>query len=142
MLPSRLRLSLISLKKDLYLAAQHGRLVGAMLGGVLLKHPPPAKELTVPRYFIHLRNKDLWLEDCEGMDLPDLQAALKATQNANQDLLISLGGVYGLEFEITDHDGRILLKVPVQENRKDQPLSQRQDAQKEHLSFDIEAVLH
>jgi len=68
----------------------------------------------MPRYFFHLRNPDLWLEDCEGRDLPDLHAALKETQKANRSLPAALDGVHGLEFEITDSQGFTRLRVPVQ----------------------------
>ena len=69
----------------------------------------------MPRYFIHLRNPDLWLEDCEGRDLPDLHAALEETQKANRGFPAVLDGVHGLEFEITDCQGYTRLRVPVQQ---------------------------
>jgi hypothetical protein len=74
-----------------------------------------AKDALMPRYFFHLRNSDLWLEDCEGRDLPDLHAALEETQTANRNLPAVLDGVYGLEFEITDSQGYTRLRVPVQQ---------------------------
>jgi hypothetical protein len=73
------------------------------------------KDVLMPRYFIHLRSPDLWLEDCEGRELPDLHAALKETQTANRSLPAVLDGVYGLEFEITDSQGYTRLRVPVQQ---------------------------
>ncbi len=73
------------------------------------------KDVLMPRYFIHLRNPDLWLEDCEGRELPDLHAALAETQTANRSLPAALDGVHGLEFEITDSQGYTRLRVPVQE---------------------------
>ena len=76
--------------------------------------PSPAKDVLMPRYFFHLRNPDLWLEDCEGRDLPDLHAALEETQTANRSLPAVLNGVYELEFEITDSQGFTRLRVPVQ----------------------------
>ena len=74
-----------------------------------------AKDVLMPRYFFHLRSPDLWLEDCEGRDLPDLHAALEEIQKANRSLPAALDGVYGLEFEITDSQGFTRLRVPVQE---------------------------
>ena len=74
-----------------------------------------AKDVLMPRYFIHLRNPDLWLEDCEGRDLPDLHATFEETQKANRSLPAVLDGVHGLEFEITDSQGYTRLRVPVQE---------------------------
>ena len=71
----------------------------------------------MPRYFIHLRNPDLWLEDCEGRDLPDLHAALAETQKANNSLPAVAEGSYGLEFEIMDSEGFVRLRVPVQKTQ-------------------------
>jgi hypothetical protein len=62
-----------------------------------------------------LRHPDRWLEDCEGIELPNLEAALEETQKANRDLLIDLDDKSGWAFEIADGDGTTLLTVPVQE---------------------------
>src|ERR687894_810638 len=63
------------------------------------------KDVLMPRHFIHLRSPDLWLEDCEGWDLPDLHAAWEETQKANRSLPAALDEGHGLEFEITDSQG-------------------------------------
>jgi hypothetical protein len=96
----------------------------------------------VPRYFFHLRNEDLWLEDCEGTDLPDLPAALDRTQKANWNTIVPLDGVYGLEFEITDSEGRTLLKVPVQSTSSVRHLPSRPHAQDVRQSSAAGVVLH
>jgi hypothetical protein len=46
----------------------------------------------MPRVFVHLRYADIWLEDCEGVDLPDLSAALEQAQKANRTLVIPYTG--------------------------------------------------
>ena len=72
----------------------------------------------MPRYYFHLRNQEDLLEDHEGMDLPDLKAALEEALRVDQDLALDPAGIYDLEFGITDSTGKTLLKVPVQERRR------------------------
>ena len=67
----------------------------------------------MPRFFFHLRDHENLHEDTEGMDLPDLHAALNETLRSEQELVNEPLGVEGLEFEITDSSGRTVLKVPV-----------------------------
>jgi hypothetical protein len=69
----------------------------------------------MPRFFFHITNKDILLEDCEGADLPDLYAALGRVLHTLQELASDPAGVCGLEFVITDRSGRTLLRVPVPE---------------------------
>ncbi len=69
----------------------------------------------MPRYFFHLSNKDILLEDCEGRDLPDLRAALEEVLKVHGELGQDLSEAYGLEFVVADSQGRTLLKVPVLE---------------------------
>jgi hypothetical protein len=107
-----------------------------------LDPPSRAKDVLMPRYFIHLRNPDLWLEDCEGRHLPDLHAALKETQTANRSLPAALDGVYGLEFEITDSQGFTLLKVPVQWMQRPDALPVVYDGQEQGHSPSSAAILH
>jgi hypothetical protein len=72
----------------------------------------------MPRYFFHLSNKDILLEDCEGRDLPDLRAALEEVLKVHQELGPDLSEAYGLEFVVSDCQGRALLKVPFPETRQ------------------------
>ena len=67
----------------------------------------------MPRFFFHIGNKDLLLEDCEGADLPDLHAALGKVLHTLPELALGLSEVCGLEFVIADSSGHTLLKVPV-----------------------------
>ena len=71
----------------------------------------------MPLFFFHLRDQNYLHQDAEGMDLPDLHAVLEEALRAKRELAVEPVGTYGLEFEITDCQGRTLLKVPVQERR-------------------------
>ena len=72
----------------------------------------------MPRYFFHLRSQATQIEDSEGMELPNLNAALEEVLKVDRDLTADPAGVYSLEFRITDSSGRTLLKVPLQERRR------------------------
>ncbi len=72
----------------------------------------------MPRYFFHLSNRDILLEDCEGKDLPDLQTALDEVLKVHQKLGSGLAEAYGLEFVIADRQGHTLLRVPVLEGHQ------------------------
>jgi hypothetical protein len=65
-------------------------------------------------YFFHLRSQDMLLEDGEGTDLPSLHAALLRVLQARRELAADReGDMAGLAFEVTDSNGRVLLKVPM-----------------------------
>ncbi len=78
----------------------------------------------MPRFFFHITNKDILLEDCEGADLPDLHAALGRVLHTFRELAADPPEVCGLEFVIADSSGRTLLKVPAPERcqRRSEPL--------------------
>ena len=69
----------------------------------------------MPRFFFHISNKDIVAEDCEGVDLPDLHAALERVLDTYRQLALDPSEAHGLEFIITDSSGRVLLRVPVPE---------------------------
>ncbi len=69
----------------------------------------------MPRYFFHLRGDDLLVEDLEGMDLPNLHAALQEVERANREIASDGTSVGGLAFEVATREGRTLLRVPVVE---------------------------
>jgi hypothetical protein len=50
----------------------------------------------MPRYFFHLRSQDTRIEDTEGMDLPDLNAALAARDEAARSDSIERRGRTGV----------------------------------------------
>ncbi len=77
----------------------------------------------MPLFFFHLRDQDYLHEDEEGTDLQDLHAALEEALHANREFADEQVGVYGLEFEITDSSGRTVLKVPIQERRRNPDLA-------------------
>ena len=78
----------------------------------------------MPRFFFHITNRDILLEDCEGADLPDLQAALGRVLHTFQEFASDASEACGLEFVITDGSSRTLLRVPVPEGdqHRSQPL--------------------
>jgi hypothetical protein len=69
----------------------------------------------MPRYFFHLRGDNLLVEDLEGMDLPNLHAALQEVERANREITSDGTSVGGLAFEVATREGRTLLRVPVVE---------------------------
>jgi hypothetical protein len=75
----------------------------------------------MPRYFFHLRGEDLLVEDLEGMDLPNLHAALAEVVRAKREIASDGAGVDGLAFEVATREGRVLLKVPVDEGQRADP---------------------
>ena len=96
----------------------------------------------MPRYYFHLRNQEDLLEDHEGMDLPDIQAALEEALRVDRDLALEPAGIYGLEFEITDSAGKPLLKVPVQERRRSRSLPPLPQADERRRKNEKERVIH
>ena len=71
----------------------------------------------MPRFFFHISNKDILAQDCEGVDLPDLHAALARVLDTYRQLALSPSEAHGLEFIIADGSGRTLLQVPVPERQ-------------------------
>jgi hypothetical protein len=67
----------------------------------------------MPLYFFHLRGDDLLVEDREGMDLPNLRAALQEVARAKRELASDGTCPCGLSFEVATREGRVLVKVPV-----------------------------
>lgn len=72
----------------------------------------------MPRYFVHRRDQHHLHEDGEGVELPDLPAALEEALRTDRELTQEDAGIYCLEFEIADRHGRTVLKVPIQERRR------------------------
>ncbi len=71
----------------------------------------------MPLYFFHFRDQHGLYEDCEGVELPDLHAALEEVLRIDRELAVEPASLHDLEFEITDSRGRTALKVPIQERR-------------------------
>ncbi|WP_343893775.1 DUF6894 family protein [Craurococcus roseus] len=70
----------------------------------------------MPRFFFHMRDEDWLVEDAEGSELPDLEAArAKAADVARDYLAARLRAGQALDFgrvEIWDDAGRMLEAVP------------------------------
>jgi hypothetical protein len=76
------------------------------------------------------------------MDLPDLKAALDEALRTDQELTSEPMGLYDLEFEITDRDGKTLLRVPVQAKRGNELLTVPQLADERRRANDKKRALH
>ncbi len=68
----------------------------------------------MPQFYFHLRDQHYLHEDCTGTNLPDVPAALEEALRVGRELTVSAVSACGLEYEITDDDGRTVLIVPVQ----------------------------
>jgi hypothetical protein len=71
----------------------------------------------MPLFFFHFRDQGHLYEDSEGVDLPDLHAALEEALRTKRELAGEPIGIYRLEFEIADSSGCVVLKVPIKERR-------------------------
>jgi hypothetical protein len=99
--------------------------------------------LAMPRYFFHLRDQHELHEDEEGIDLPDVEAVLEEALRTDRELDREPAGIYGLELEIADSEGRTVLKVPVQERRRGRSSATRQFHEDEHRrSTDVPKIVH
>ena len=77
----------------------------------------------MPLYFFHIRDQHGLHEDCEGVELPDLHAALEEALRIDRELAVEPASLHDLEFEIADSNGWTVLKVPIQERRRSPDLS-------------------
>ncbi len=66
-------------------------------------------------YRIHVRDALGLVEDEEGVDLPDLFAVLKEALHSAPEFLAEASALDGMQFEIVDVTGRIVLRVPIQD---------------------------
>ncbi len=71
----------------------------------------------MPLFFFHFRDQGYLHEDRKGVDLPDLHAALEEVLRTTRELAGEPIGSDGLEFEIADSSGCVVLKVPIKERR-------------------------
>ncbi len=71
----------------------------------------------MPLFFFHFRDQGHLHEDSKGLDLPDLHAALEEALRTNRELATEPIGSDGLEFEIADSNGEVVLKVPIRKRR-------------------------
>jgi len=70
----------------------------------------------MPRFFFHTRDHNEFVEDLEGADFPDINAARRDAQAAAREMMAELllrnDVVDGRRFEIANSDGDILEAVP------------------------------
>ena len=70
----------------------------------------------MPRFFFHTRDHNEFVEDLEGADFPDLNAARRDAQAAAREMMAELllrnDVVDGRRFEIANSDGDVLEVVP------------------------------
>ncbi len=64
-------------------------------------------------YRFHIRDAFGLIEDQEGTELPDLYAALAEALRSTHEFLADGSSTHGMQFEIADDTGRVVLKVPI-----------------------------
>jgi hypothetical protein len=68
------------------------------------------------RFFFHIRDGEEYLEDEEGVELPDLDTAhheaISAAREMISDMVLRGKVINGQAFEIANADGQILKVVP------------------------------
>jgi hypothetical protein len=73
----------------------------------------------MPLYYFHVRDGELLLEDKDGTDLPDLEAAFAEAREAAREIaadsLKSNEAIDGRRIEIADGSGKVLGDITVRE---------------------------
>jgi hypothetical protein len=73
----------------------------------------------MPRYYLHIRDEGRLVEDPDGSDLPDLEAArAEALEGARNILAAKVKAgklIDDQRFEITDETGAVLAVVPLKD---------------------------
>lgn len=76
----------------------------------------------MPRYFFHTRIDDTLLEDPDGLELRDPDAAWQAARRMSRSLLqTGAPRLVSAVIEVTDADGEIVLEFPFSEALIDTP---------------------
>ncbi len=65
-------------------------------------------------YRFHIRDAFGLIEDEEGTELPDLYAVLAEALRSTHEFLAEAASASGMQFEIADNTGRVVLKVPIE----------------------------
>ncbi len=69
-----------------------------------------------PKFYLHIRDKDRFIEDPEGVDAASVEAACLLAVEAATELLaeglIRVESLEGRGFDITDEHGRVQAHVP------------------------------
>ena len=70
----------------------------------------------MPRFFFHIRDRARWITDDEGMELPDLKAAVHEMKLEIADMKEEAArngeDIFHQIMEIVDEDGLLLASVP------------------------------
>lgn len=70
----------------------------------------------MPRYFLHIREHHEFIEDPDGADYPDLDAARAEAVHGARDILVEKlrrgDPLDGAAIEITDENGKVVETVP------------------------------
>ncbi|MHB2207403.1 DUF6894 family protein [Methylobacterium sp. CM6257] len=73
----------------------------------------------MPRYYIHIRDGRWLVEDLDGADLPDLDAARTEAERSARSLLeiqqVDGAVLAGQSFEITDRSGDVVAVMPLKD---------------------------
>lgn len=64
-------------------------------------------------YRFHVRDAFGLVEDQDGTEFPDLYAALAEALRSTHEFLAEAASTPGMQFEIADNTGRVVLKVPI-----------------------------
>ncbi len=64
-------------------------------------------------YRFHVRDALGLVEDNDGTELPDLYAALAEALRSAHEFLAEASATLGMQFEIADPTGQVVLKVPI-----------------------------
>ena len=82
-------------------------------------------EIPLGLYRSHVRDASGLLEDEEGVVLPSLHAALAEALRCIREVMADAPGLSGMEFEIADERGQVVLRVPIQEIGEPEPQEMR-----------------
>jgi hypothetical protein len=73
----------------------------------------------MPRFYLHIRHGQWRVEDLDGSDLPDLDAARTEAERSARALLeiqrVDGAVLAGQSFEIADASGQVLAVVPLKD---------------------------
>ena len=64
-------------------------------------------------YYFHIRDERGLIEDAEGIELPDIHAALQETLRSVKEFTQDTCAPTSMQIEIADRAGRVVLKVPL-----------------------------
>ncbi len=69
-------------------------------------------------YYFHVRDAVGSVEDEAGFDLPDLPSVFREALRSAREFFLDGSKREDMEFEIADHTGRVVLRVPIRNPHK------------------------